>query len=530
MDTMRAATRCAAVLLAATVLTAAAPPSPAASPLRGFVYTSYSRGGYSAPASAASLREVAAANVRVIELMSTWYVANSVNATAVAPAAQSPSDDDVRAAMRDARAAGLAVALKPHIDSMDGVWRANIGTRFSSEAQWAAFFASYTAYLLHCAALAAAEGGALAGFNVGTELDGTHHREAQWRALIAAVRAALPPGTPLWLGPNWRWADAPGYRLVPFWDALDFLGVDMYAPLANRSDPTPAEAAAGWAPIVADLAAFSAAQGGKGVIFAEMGYASWRNASIDAPGCCSGPPDPATQALLYASFFAAVWPQPWMAGAFWWAWPEDSPNGAPCSTDFSVYRKPAAQVVRAAYAAAGAGGAPPPPPLTVYANGATAWANWSYGAAVDLASAADPYPGHAASAAVAVTASYGALALRAPAPLNLSAYSALELDVRADARTGYALSAWLCACDGCGSCGGAAPLPAAPLDAYAPAGAPPCSVPAAWDGDPAAARLRIPLADLLGGLPPAGAPAIARLQIGADLRGAAFAVDNLRFV
>jgi hypothetical protein len=92
MDTLRAAPRGAALLLAATVLTAAAPPSPAASPLRGFVYTSYSRGGYSAPASAASLREVAAANVRVIELMSTWYVANSVNATAVAPAAQSPSD------------------------------------------------------------------------------------------------------------------------------------------------------------------------------------------------------------------------------------------------------------------------------------------------------------------------------------------------------------------------------------------------------------------------------------------------------
>ena len=244
------------LLLAATA--AAAPPL-----MKGAVLACYARGCYSTPASAAVVREMAATGITHVELMATYYVANTVNATAIfADAAKSQSDDDVLAAIAALRASNITVSLKPHIDSLDGVWRANIGTGFTSEAQWDEWFENYTSFVLHFCALAV-RGGASGGFNVGTELDGTHAREAQWRALIASARAALPPGTPLWLGPNWRWAKTPGYRLVGFWDALDFLGVDMYAPLSTHNDPTLAEAEAGWAAIMADLAAFSQEHGGK---------------------------------------------------------------------------------------------------------------------------------------------------------------------------------------------------------------------------------------------------------------------------
>ena len=222
-----------ALLLPLCLAVAAAAAAPA---YKGFVYASFSRGGFSSNASDASLDDVAATRVEVIELMATYYVANSVNATAIAPSAYSPSDADVLHAVAAARARGLRVAFKPHVDCLDGVWRAFIGTGFTTAAQWADWFSNYTAFLLHFAGLARSAGGDLVGFNVGTELDGTHAHAAEWRAVIDAVRGALP-GVPLWLGPNWNWKGAPGYTLVSFWDALDYLGVDMCARAAARAAP-----------------------------------------------------------------------------------------------------------------------------------------------------------------------------------------------------------------------------------------------------------------------------------------------------
>ena len=231
------------LLRAAAAVAAVAASSGSSGPTRGFVYTSYSSGGYSRNASAVSLREAAATGVRVIELMATYYVDNAVNATRIsADASASPTDADIVRALADAASAGLRVAMKPHIDSRDGVWRANIGTAFVSEEEWADFFSNYTAFVCHFARLAAAAPQPAVGFNVGTELDGTHGREAEWRTVIAAVREALP-GAALWLGPNWEWQGSPGWELVPFWDALDFIGVDMYAPLSSHDDPTLAERA-----------------------------------------------------------------------------------------------------------------------------------------------------------------------------------------------------------------------------------------------------------------------------------------------
>jgi hypothetical protein len=468
--------------------------------------------------------------------MFTYYVSNSVNATRIFAARNSPSDADVLHALASARARGLAVAIKLQIDCKDGIWRANIGTHFTEEQQWADWFGNYTAALLHAADLAKQAGpGVLAGFNVGTELDGTHGREAEWRAVIAAVRSALP-GVPLWLGPNWEWKNAPGYTWVSFFDALDFLGVDMYAPLASHPDPTLAEAVAGWSPIIANLSAFSAAHGGKRFIFAEIGYASFVDAAVNAPACCSGPPDTATQAVLYQSFFNAVWPQPFLAGVFFWAWPENSPGGTPCSTGFDVFRKPAAAIVKAAYSAE----APrqqissparssyaAPAPFVIFENGVTSFSDWSWSAVTSFASRVDPYPGHSLAAAAAFTGESGGLCFRTATPVALAGFTALEFDIRANASVAancFSLAASLCTCDDCAAC--AQQLPSVELDGYAPASAP-CTLPAQWDADPASAHLVIPLAALLGGAAPAGLAA-ARLQL-AGSAPCNFAVDSLRF-
>jgi hypothetical protein len=550
----------AVVAATATVASSSTTTAASPSPLRGFVYTSYSATGYLQPASDATIPELVQSGVQVVELMHTRYVANSVNATQIYAAQNSPTDAAILHALGQLKKNGLRIAFKPHIDCADGIWRANIGVHFTTEAQWAAWFSNYTAFLLHSVALAQQAGG-VDFFNVGTELDGTHPRVAEWLAVIAAVRSALPTTTKLWLGPNWEWNGRPGYELVDdsIWAALDFLGVDMYAPLASHPNPSLAEAVAGWAPLVANLSAFSQAHGGKGFIFAEMGYASFQDAAVNAPACCSGPPDPTTQAVLYQSFFTAVWTQPWMAGAFWWAWPETQPEGDPCGTGFDVWRKPAGLVLSTAYggsvkeegeegaaatgrahtspsrAAAAPAGARGPAPLVLYSNGVRSWEDYSWNATRDWSDKSDPYPGHASSASLSLPyAGQGAVTLHFPGPgeaVDASPFSALEFDVIVpNATNGAELAAWLCACADCTKCG---TLPSATLVEFvvAEAGKPlTCTLAQDWAADPAPARVSIPLATL--GLTSANS-SVARVQIGSVWGGwspVSFSVDNVQFV
>ena len=122
------------------------------------------------------------------------------------------------------------VALKPHVDFLSdhAHWRGEIGPGFGP-ADWDAWFSSYTAYMLVMARLCVDEHVPL--LVVGTELVTTVPQEAHWRALIAALRnatAAASPPVAFVYGANW----SPGPAKVPWWDAVDLIGVDAYYPVA----------------------------------------------------------------------------------------------------------------------------------------------------------------------------------------------------------------------------------------------------------------------------------------------------------
>ncbi len=91
---------------------------------------------------------------------------------------------------------GLQVALKPTVNCANGVWRARISFfdhDVPCETQWNRWFANYTAFQTHYAALAQAEGCGL--FLTGCEMTMTEHREAEWRAPHCCCTAAIPrPG------------------------------------------------------------------------------------------------------------------------------------------------------------------------------------------------------------------------------------------------------------------------------------------------------------------------------------------------
>lgn len=264
----------------------------------------------------------------------------------------SESDVGIRTLAAKADTLGMAVILKPHIwigrYSVGEVTRAGID--FETEAAWQTWEAQYRDFLLHYAHLGATIGAPL--LVLGTELANPARERPQfWRGLIDTVRTVY--GGELTYAANWY----DEYEHIPFWDALDYVGVQAYFPLADtEAPPAAAELAAAWQAHGEALAAI-ARRTGQPVLFTEIGYRSvpyaarepWRWASRDE--AAAGLADPDLQARLYDAFFAGPWRAPWMAGAIVWKWQSDGDRRRADRhrIDFTPQGKPAEAVIRRAF-------------------------------------------------------------------------------------------------------------------------------------------------------------------------------------
>ena len=314
---------------------------------KGFTLGGWSRDDYAAPEVAAQLRELKEAGVEWIALTPRW-LQDERDSTAIAPHPElSPSDDSLRDVIGAAHALGLRVFLKPQLDLTGEGWRGEIA--FASEAEWRAWFESYQAFIVHYAKLAATERAAL--LCVGVELDATRQREADWRGIVAAVRARYA-GRPLVYAANFG-----RERDIAWWDALDYAGVDAYFPVANSPEPSRAEVLAAWRPHLSGLRAW-AQRIGKPVLLTEIGYRSARNAGRQ-PGEWQLPqaPAPEQQALLYRAALETLWPEPWLFGFYWWQWDVRPPRDPARDIGYTPQEKPAWAVLREFYGRA----APPRP-------------------------------------------------------------------------------------------------------------------------------------------------------------------------
>lgn len=246
---------------------------------------------------------------------------------------------------------GLKVLLKPHIwlgRDDEGKWLGDIA--MTSEADWKLWWENYRRFMLHYAALAERE--KMAGLCIGTELMGTvATRESDWRSLIADVRAIYHGK--LTYAANWY----KEYELVPFWDALDWIGVQAYFPLSDQPDPSVAQLVQGWQPHLASLEALSK-RTGKPILFTELGYCAKGNAAHEPwlwPNRHSKASEAglALQSRLYEAFFQAVWPKPWLEGVYIWKWhPHLIDHQGPPDESFTPQGKPAETVLRTQWTAA----------------------------------------------------------------------------------------------------------------------------------------------------------------------------------
>jgi glycosyl hydrolase family 113 len=264
-------------------------------------------------------------------------------------------DAGLAATARLARAAGVRTLLKPHLwlaGAAPGQWIGDIA--MASDADWAKWFASYSTFLLHYAELAEREG--IEALAVGTELRvSATTREADWRRLIADVRKVFRGQ--LTYAANWF----EEYHGVRFWDALDFVGIQGYFPVADSAGAGIAELERGWQRHLPALESF-AQRVGKPIVFTEIGYKSTVDTAVEP---WAWPErgrrrhqdperaDRQAQADAYEAFFRAVWDRPWFAGAYFWKWYPQVRASDPADIDFTPQGKPAADVLARWYGGRG---------------------------------------------------------------------------------------------------------------------------------------------------------------------------------
>jgi Glycoside Hydrolase Family 113 len=315
---------------------------PAAKKQKGMSYAAWSAGAYSQPDSDVSLEHLAETGATWIALVVTCYQDNLAS-TRIAANETTPADAGLIHVISQAHDLGLKVMLKPHLDlAKDPAhWRGEIGRAYTTEAQWADWFASYRSFIEHYADLASTYGADQ--FCVGTELEGTTQRAADWRNIIAAVRTR-------YAGPLIYAANHSGEeQRLTWWDAVDFIGVDAYYPLANRTDPTLAELKSAWQTRVAVLAAL-AARWQKPIILTEIGYRSIDGAAMHPWDYqITGKIDLKEQADCYRAALESVYGQPWFAGIYWWAWSPDPRQGGAADDNYTPHGKPAEDIVTAWY-------------------------------------------------------------------------------------------------------------------------------------------------------------------------------------
>jgi len=237
--------------------------------------------------------------------------------------------------IRVAHALGLKILIKPHLAYWGSpfAWRGDIA--FERDEEWRRFWDDYGRWIVGLAAVAREAD----GFVVGTELDLTLGHDTEWRRIIREVREVSP--APLTYAANWT-----DYERVPFWDALDVIGIQAYFPVASTRDPTEEQLRAGWTTRMERLGSFARRQR-RHIVFTELGYNRSHSAALrpwDARTDDQAA-EPVQQACLRVAL-NAIHDEPMVIGAFLWKW---FPLPSPLGRDFQLATPAMKAVIREAW-------------------------------------------------------------------------------------------------------------------------------------------------------------------------------------
>jgi hypothetical protein len=311
---------------------------------KGMSYTSFGKEILSSSDSDRSIANMKTIGVDTVAL-NIWDFQDDANSTSIAPdfnffSSSLPSIDH---AISEIHSQGMQVMLKPNVDLRDGQWRGTI----NPSPGW---FAAYGQFINDWADFAEARGVEM--LSVGTEYNGTQTSEAEWRTVVGDVRQRYSGD--ITYSANWD-----SYQQVAWWDAVDYIGIDAYFPLANNNSATLADMQQSWTGIANTIENWRSNNGlNKQVLFTEVGYRSVNGAVIEPWGASGSGVDLQEQADAYEALLSTMTQRGWWDGAFWWDWDPNPTAGGPNDDGFTPQHKPAQEVVRQYY-----GGEALPAPL-----------------------------------------------------------------------------------------------------------------------------------------------------------------------
>ena len=238
-----------------------------------------------------------------------------------------------------AKAQGLKVLLKPHLWIHD-IWVGDLD--FETEEDWQNFETSYSKFILGYAKIA--DSMKVDAYCVGVELRKIATQRTEfWNTLIDSVRTIYTGK--LTYAANWD-----NYENIPFWNKLDYIGIDAYFPVSEAKTPSYKECYEGWSKNFETIKSLSKKENRK-VIFTEFGY---RN--VDFTGQKPWDDTHLTtinnegQNHAYQAIFAKFWGEPWFDGGFLWKWyPNHATAGGPENNRFTPQHKPVEEIISEFY-------------------------------------------------------------------------------------------------------------------------------------------------------------------------------------
>jgi len=301
---------------------------------KGIVYTSWMTDEFSLPASDLTLAYLKEIGVDTVSIMVPAYQETLeseeiyINDT---DEGDTPSEEALKHAIETCHKLGMRVMIKPHVDPRTDEARVNI---LASE-KW---FDSYEKFILKYAKFSQENNVEL--FAIGTELETTTfsawtHR---WEALIDEVRNVYSGA--LTYAANWT-----EYEGVPFWDKMDFIGIDAYFPLTNDDNAALQDLINSWNAIADKIEEWLKNRGltDKGVLLTEIGYPSANGANRQPWVAISKVEDQEEQADCLEAVFEVLNSRSWFKGYYIWQYfPQKrwSPLG------FTVTGKKAEEVIK----------------------------------------------------------------------------------------------------------------------------------------------------------------------------------------
>lgn len=309
---------------------------------------------YHPPQADPSLKALAATGANWINIIVAIFQENLSSTNITSNQYKTASDAALRHVIDLAHSLGIRVVLIPALtlsNDPEHSW-VQIGTAFTDDTQWQAWFASYREHINHYASFAREAGVDM--FYVGSELPGTTYREDDWRQVVKEVRerfkGPISYDSVAWGSPTIAHGDPTAeYKRIKWWDALDYICTDFWQSLTTKNDPTIAELKQGWEN-TGFLTSFEevSKQFNKPAVLSEIGYDALDGTAknYQLTNRTVKTVDLQEQADCYQVALEMVMGRSWLKGVFWFQWnaisiPEPWPG--------DPHGKPAEEVLKKFY-------------------------------------------------------------------------------------------------------------------------------------------------------------------------------------